>query len=482
VNTLRFPAPQTLLGLRRRLAAAALTLAVALGASGSSLAVQPADARPTPTFDDTGFPLRFGRFGSVQVRRPAQAPTSFTILVSGEANRDAIEVDLTGALAAHGSAVVTIDGPRYLDTLNKPGAGCQYLGGDFEGLSHEVQRRLGLESYLLPVLAGYSSGASLATVVLEQSPKGTYAGLLTIDFRPDLDLRRTPCRGNALAWQPRAGAGARQGTSPGIALLPAVKGSTPWLRLSRDGDWLVAAIDAQRTLAQRGLARPPTLPDLHDLPLHEVPATDGANAAVSDWYAVLLTGDGGWAGLDQDVSEALAAAGIPVVALNSLKYFWKARDPDAAALDLQRIVSRYRQRWHRDHVLLIGYSFGADVLPFLYRRLSPALRGIVGSVNLLAPAPTADFEFHLSDWLPGTGDRGRETVPEIERMGDARVLCLYGIDDGDSPCNTARLAGLQTVALAGGHHFDGDFAGIAARILRFAAAPGGAVAPAPGAQ
>ena len=226
------------------------------------------------------------------------------------------------------------------------------------------------------------------------------------------------------------------------------------------------------------------MPDLHDLPLHEVPATDGAHAAAGDWYAVLLTGDGGWAGLDQDVSGALAAAGIPVVALNSLKYFWKARDPDAAARDLGRVVSGYRQRWHRDHALLIGYSFGADVLPFLYRRLPPALRDIVGSVNLLAPAPTADFEFHLGDWLPGAigSGSGRETVPEIESMGGARVLCLHGVDDGDSPCDRARLAGLQAVALAGGHHFGGDFAGIAARILRFAAAPAGAPAPRRGAQ
>ncbi len=409
------------------------------------------------------------------MRRPTQAPTSFTILVAGGHGAEAAVVELTDALVARGSAVVTIDGARYLDTLNEPGSGCQYLGGDFEDLAHEVQRRLGLEAYLLPVLAGYARGASLAAVVLEQSPQGTYAGLLSIDFRPELGLRRRPCRGRALAWQPRIGAGSASGApaGAGITLLPAANGATPWLRLPQRGAWLVAAVDAHAVLAQRGLPHEPTLPDLHDLPLHEVPATGTATTATRDWYAVLLTGDGGWAGLDQDVSGALAAAGIPVVALNSLKYFWKARDPEAAARDLERIVSRYRQRWHRDRVLLIGYSFGADVLPFLYRRLSPALRGVIGSVNLLAPAHTADFEFHLSDWLPGSGGNGRDTVAEIERMGDARVLCLHGIDEGNSPCDRARLAGLQSVALAGGHHFDGDIAGIATRILRFGAPPAG---------
>ena len=245
---------------RRRFARAAL----ALGVAWSARFVPPAEAVTTPSptatatvpvqpgADATAFPLRFGRFGEVQVHRTAQTPSSFTILVSGERGRDATGVELTVALVAHGSAVVTIDGPRYLEALNRPGAGCQYLGGDFEGLAHEVQRRLGLESYLLPVLAGYSSGASLAAVVLEQSPKGTYAGLLSIDFRPDLDLRRAPCRGSSLTWQPRArsdaGAGHRAG--PAGSALAAIT-------LPRGGGGvgaLAAALEPRR-LAGRGHRR-----------------------------------------------------------------------------------------------------------------------------------------------------------------------------------------------------------------------------------
>jgi len=143
--------------------------------------------------------LQFGRLGEVHVHRPAQAPTSFTLLVAGAPGADADGDELVAALVAHGSALVTIDGPRYLEVLNRPGAECQYLGGDFETRSHEVQRRLSLEGYLLSVLAEYSSGAALAAVVLEQSPKGTYAGLLSIDFQPGLDLRRTPCRSSTRA-------------------------------------------------------------------------------------------------------------------------------------------------------------------------------------------------------------------------------------------------------------------------------------------
>ena len=134
-------------------------------------------------------------------------------------------------------------------------------------------------------------------------------------------------------------------------------------------------------------------------------------------HAVLYTGDGGWTGLDQDVAAALATRGIPVVAMSSLKYFWHARTPEEAARDLDRIVQAYGERWKKSRVLLIGYSFGADVMPFLYNRLPQATRERVRSVSLLGLSTTASFEFHLSDWIPGGSGDGLATVPEIAAMG-----------------------------------------------------------------
>ena len=142
----------------------------------------------------------------------------------------------------------------------------------------------------------------------------------------------------------------------------------------------------------------------------------------------------------------------------------------SGGLATERDGTALRRRAARDRhgVLLIGYSFGADVLPFLYRRLPEPTRASVRSVTLLAPSTHADFEFHLSDWLPGPSGPGAATRPEIERMGAARVLCLHPSEEGESPCDGARLPGLATLSLDGGHHFNGDYAGLAARILEFA--------------
>ena len=502
-------------------AARAALLALSLAATASrATATVTATATPTPTPTptpeigagiETTLPLRMqvGRFGEVQVFRPSGAPTAVTLLISGEEGWDPTLRALAASLVGHGTVVVGVDGERYVATLNQARGGCQYLAGEFEELSHAVQQRLGLDGYLLPVLAGRGDGATLAALVLEQSPKGTYAGLLSIAFRPGLALRVAPCGSNGLAWRPRESAaptarGGAPAAAPadisqvGIELLPRADRSTPWVMLHEAADTRFALADAQhyarasgatelvrldgggtdraalgaawlaaqQALAARGSARIPTPAALRDLPLHEVPAEP--RAAADDAFAVLLTGDGGWAGLDQDVSAALARDGIPVVALNSLKYFWKRRDPDLAAQDLQRIVARYGEAWRRHGVLLIGYSFGADVLPFLYRRLPEPTRASVRSVTLLAPSTHADFEFHLSDWLPGPSGPGAATRPEIERMGAARVLCLHPSEEGESPCDGARLPGLATLSLDGGHHFNGDYAGLAARILEFA--------------
>ena len=147
--------------------------------------------------------------------------------------------------------------------------------------------------------------------------------------------------------------------------------------------------------------------------------------------AVMISGDGGWAGIDKDVSGALAAKGIPVVGWNSLQYFWTARKPDAAARDLERILRHYLAVWDKQEVLLIGYSFGADVLPFFASRLPADLLGRVRLVALLGPSETADFEFHVTDWLGG-GSKGQPVLPEVKKLGraPARPLSLRQPGEG----------------------------------------------------
>ena len=157
----------------------------------------------------------------------------------------------------------------------------------------------------------------------------------------------------------------------------------------------------------------PTEVDLKDLPLVEVPA----NGTVRNQLAVILSGDGGWAGIDRDLAGELADHGLAVVGLNSLKYFWSPRNPNGAAHDLERIPAHYLLAWQKESGILIGYSLGADVLPFMAARLPAELRSRVQLIALLGPSRETAFEFHLSDWIGGS-DHSRQypVAPEVKKL------------------------------------------------------------------
>ncbi|MCC7461987.1 MAG: virulence factor family protein [Gammaproteobacteria bacterium] len=451
-----------------------------------------------------GQSMDMGRFGKVMVYRPESKPAGVVLFISGDGGWHLGVVGMAQHLVDDGMVVVGIDVRTYRAAINAPGEACRYYGADFEELSHAVQRRLQLDEYHLPMLAGYSSGATLAYAVMVQSPPGTYAGVLSLGFCPDLDLIRPPCRGSGLEYTLQ-GAESRP---RGLVYRPAPANRTRWIVMQGDVDavcaaaatrdfvaatghgelialpkvghgfgvernWLPQYQQAYRALAAAAVQPPPAPAQLHDLPLIEIPVTEAAARAATPQdrqrLAVLLTGDGGWAGLDQEVAAALAARGIPVVAINSLKYYWHAHTPEEAARDLDRVVRTYGERWRRERVLLIGYSFGADVLPFLYNRLPPDTRRLVQSISLLGLSSTASFEIHLSEWIPGSRQDGPPTVPEIAAMGNgAPVLCLHGASEAGSACPTVRGPGVRVEQLEGGHHFDGAYATLARHIVDYA--------------
>ena len=135
------------------------------------------------------------------------------------------------------------------------------------------------------------------------------------------------------------------------------------------------------------------------------------------------------------------------------------------------MLRHYLAEWHAERILLIGYSFGAEVLPFVVNRLPEDLRERIVGLYLLGPGTTASFEIHVADWIPGLTAEGVPIAPELERLRGTPVLCIQGAAESDSLC-AVRPAGRFTREVLGeGHHFSGDYAALVARILAFAAAP-----------
>jgi type IV secretory pathway VirJ component len=431
--------------------------------------------------------LSHGRFATITLYRPSGDVKSVVLFLSGDGGWNQGVVDMAQALSHEGAMVAGIDVPKLLANLDKDAEACVSPDGDLENLSHYIQSYAKLPTYHTPVLVGYSSGATLAYAMLAQAPVNTFAGGLSLGFCPDLLLHKTLCGGEGLRFNRRKEDG-------GIDVLPSAKLGNPWIVLNGAQDqvcdvgaarefvaqthnatlvelpkvghgysvtrnWMPQFLSAYHSLeTETHSALPPPPASLADLPLVEVPA-----AGKRDLFAVLLSGDGGWAGLDKDVAAALAAQGISVVGLDSLRYFWTARTPDALAADLDRVLRYYATTWHKSHAVLIGYSQGADVLPFAMNRLPAASRSVVERTVMMGLGENASFEFHFTSWLGA--DSGLPILPEVARLDAGSTLCLYGKDEGDSLCPKVPPGHVQAVQVPGGHHFGGAYDSLARRIV-----------------
>jgi type IV secretory pathway VirJ component len=404
--------------------------------------------------------LEHGRFGSLLLVKPQGVTQGMALLL---APGSATATPLALALAARGLVVAQADSAHYLANLRRKEKGCNYLAADLEDLAHRIGREAQLGEYLSPVVVGVGAGTALAQIALLQAPAGTFAGGLGLNATATVDVGAAPlCAGPRGALRHSAAA---QGP---YALTPAAgreEGYVPLAMVGADATGQASA----RALRIGSAAKPATpadVPaDVADLPLVVLPVQTPVTQLV-----LLISGDGGWAGIDKEVGAQLAGRGLPVIGVSSLKYFWKRRTPEEAAADMARLLRHYLATWHATQVVLVGYSFGADVMPFIVNRLPPDLRARIASVNLLALGQKADFEVHVAGWIGSAGSDALPIAPELARTTDLRRLCFYGAGDRESAASCAGFTAPLSAAreVGQGHHFGYLYSEIADQIVAYA--------------
>jgi len=461
-------------------------VAIAFVLSAASSFVEPADTR-TET-------LTAPTFGRVALYAPASAPDQVVLFVSGDGGWNGGVVAMAERLRDLGALVVGIDIRAFIRSLDGTRE-CAYPAGALEDLSRAIQIHRKLSAYKAPILVGYSSGATLVYAALVGAPDETFAGGISLGFCPDLEIRVPLCQVRGLKARKRVNAA-------GYELVPFPELKAPWIVLQGEIDQVCAPAVARTFAAATGSAHLVSLPrvghgfgvprnwdaafaqayraiaavrpmerrmrvsdaGVADLPLVAVPATGIADDHARGQMAVILTGDGGWAELDRSVAARLAAKGVPSVGWSSLRYYWTPRTPDAAAADLDRVIRHYAGAWNKTRVLLVGYSFGADVLPFLVARLPVATRSLVERVTLLGPSRAATFEFHVSNWFGSDRGESYPTAPEVERLAEP-VTCVRGEDEADSGCLAFAGPKIKSMTIGRGHHFSGDYDALVGAIL-----------------
>ncbi|WP_344978975.1 AcvB/VirJ family lysyl-phosphatidylglycerol hydrolase [Compostibacter hankyongensis] len=206
--------------------------------------------------------------------------------------------------------------------------------------------------------------------------------------------------------------------------------------------------------------QPDSLPG-ERLPVQEVTAREDSGMPM----LLLLTGDGGWKGFDVRLSGQFAARSVPVAALNSLKYFWKKRTPEETAAAVKLLLDRYTRLWHKQDFILAGFSFGADVLPFVVNRLPSALLAHCRGVVLFSPGTSTDFEIHLSQMMGKRKEWKYSVVNELNRMTFRPLLCLFGEAENDYPMASLSDRHIPVFRLPGGHEYTDDHRDVAGLVL-----------------
>jgi type IV secretory pathway VirJ component len=167
------------------------------------------------------------------------------------------------------------------------------------------------------------------------------------------------------------------------------------------------------------------------------------------------------------MAATLARAGVPVVGLDVPSYLGVARTPDGASADLGRLLQHYLTAWQKRRIILIGYSHGANLAPFMVSRLPDSLRRRIDLLAMVGLEDHASFRFHLADVVVVMRHDGDLPVlPEVEKLRGLRMLCVRGSTDRHSLCSAlpAGLARVETTA--GGHRVPGrEGGGIVALIL-----------------
>ncbi|WP_300604975.1 AcvB/VirJ family lysyl-phosphatidylglycerol hydrolase [Niabella sp.] len=171
-----------------------------------------------------------------------------------------------------------------------------------------------------------------------------------------------------------------------------------------------------------------------------------------------ISGDGGLNSFTNDFCKGISQSGYAVTAINSKSYFWSKKTPEQVGTELTAYLDGVLKSRPNQQLLIVGYSFGADVTPFILNRLGSFVKSHVLRTVLMAPSPTTDFVIRVSDMWGTPKKRSMDVVAEINRAAGQRIVAILPGDGNDFPVQAVKLAGFKTTVLKGGHHFGGDTA------------------------
>lgn len=190
-----------------------------------------------------------------------------------------------------------------------------------------------------------------------------------------------------------------------------------------------------------------------------------ATGAASPLGAVYVSGDAGLRfGLGPVAAKALAAHGVPVLGFNTPALFRFHRSRAEVGAIVADMVRQGLHDTGRDRLVVIGQSYGADILGVGLSALPADLRAHVAAIILVVPGRDVFFRADPSG-LAYHGAPDADGRASVRALGWGPLTCIYGQAESDSAC--PGLTGRQATAIAmpGGHFLHHDSDALVAHVL-----------------
>src|SRR5436190_3676528 len=163
------------------------------------------------------------------------------------------------------------------------------------------------------------------------------------------------------------------------------------------------------------------------------------NSAADKPIVFYISGDGGYTSFTDSLCVTINKAGYKVITLNSSSYFSDKKTPQQTTKDIVDCLNTQFSKRKNQQFVLVGYSFGADIAPFVVNALPDSIKKKMLSVVLLSPSTSTDFETHFWDMLGWKKKRSMDVVAEVNKMDVQKTAIISGTDESDFPLNTIKL-------------------------------------------
>jgi type IV secretory pathway VirJ component len=195
-----------------------------------------------------------------------------------------------------------------------------------------------------------------------------------------------------------------------------------------------------------------------------LPLSIYANADSTKPLIFYISGDGGFNKFSTSFMQTLNKQGYAVIGLDAKDYFWHKKKPQDAANAIEADINEINKKWKKQNIILIGYSFGADVAPFMLTRFSSGMAAKVNHIILLSPSSKTDFEIHVLQMLGWGKDSGESVPAEINRIS-VSVAIITGDDENEFPFGELTIKNKRLIKMPGGHHYDGNVDALCRQII-----------------